>query len=1177
MTRAGSLELSVAAPAARPLTVCPRKCRRGVRSRAARVRRRQLWCDRVLDARDDESVETFFGDCVDAPRGDGRTNSGFDNPGRIAQTPIPASNLGNYDAGHFSVSGSRRLYGQHVIAETVHREVLQGENVSGKSGRTAQTPMLRRNFENSEAEHFSLSCPRRLECDHLGALSGDSQSVRGAGIGRFGVREAQGSIVPGQNFEFQACGQSQAPTIDVDSSLFHLHVRGFRENYSKIDSLLRLHHQPHFVAITETWLTKATESVSLSGYHLISRLDRRTRQQCGGIAFFALDGYETSIVHIADSPVDERSWHILHSDYGPILVCVWYRRPDYNELDSIRRFDQELGTFMGQCVATICVGDFNVHNEEWLRYSHSTTPEGRELEDVCSTNGLRQHVREPTRGDYLLDLVLSNFASGLTAKVVAGIHDNDHRATIARIKVHIAASSPVRRTVFDFKHADWEHLRAELRDVDWQGFFSSLDADNAALRLTDTILDSARRWIPEKVIFDKLYAHPWLNDDCVEALRRKHAAIGTTDFTTRRDECSTIFREAYRMFVRKTRDELKSLSPSSRGWWKLAGSLLARRGGAEAIPPLLRTDDSWAMTAKEKADEFATVFRDKAVLGDEEVNEYTPLSEHNGASQRGFLRLRVRTVKRLLKRLDASSGTGPDLLPARLLKECFEELALPVTLLARQLVAERRWPLCWRHHWVHPIFKRKSKADAKNYRGVHLTPQLSKVVERAVASLFLPFIDTEGLFGPHQYAYGKGRGYKDALFVNTCTWLLRLEEGFALGLYCSDVSGAFDRVSRTRLCDKLRITGLHPDIVGFLESWLEDREARTIVGGKASRPELLANSVFQGTVLGPPLWNLFFEDTSSTTHKGGYSQTTFADDLNTWRAFGYSGDVSVPAFHRDILDDLKATQSELHVWGRANRVSFDVSKESLHILHRRFPHGNDFKILGVMYDTKLLMHSAARVVATEAGWRLQSLLHAKQFFSMVDLFRLYKSQILSYIESSTSAVYHASTTVVHRIDRVQLRFLREIGCSEFRALAQFRLAPLESRRDISMLGALHRVVLGCAPPQAAALFPVLGVVDEPFRRQFLRHWRPLHNRQMATPVTFASTDVLKRSVFGLVRCYNRLPQEIVDISSVKKIQRRLQLALIGFAKTGAENWQRLFSVQWQRMHRGKFHDLFVGR
>ena len=97
----------------------------------------------------------------------------------------------------------------------------------------------------------------------------------------------------------------------------------------------------------------------------------------------------------------------------------------------------------------------------------------------------------------------------------------------------------------------------------------------------------------------------------------------------------------------------------------------------------------------------------------------------------GFLRLRTRTVKKRLKALDESCGTGPDLLPARVLKKCADVLALPITLLTRKLLREGQWPACWRNHWARSIYKKGNKAEAKNDRGVHLTAQLSKVVERA--------------------------------------------------------------------------------------------------------------------------------------------------------------------------------------------------------------------------------------------------------------------------------------------------------------------------------------------------------------------------------------------------------------------------------------------------------------
>ena len=69
---------------------------------------------------------------------------------------------------------------------------------------------------------------------------------------------------------------------------------------------------------------------------------------------------------------------------------------------------------------------------------------------------------------------------------------------------------------------------------------------------------------------------------------------------------------------------------------------------------------------------------------------------------------------------------------------------------------------------------------------------------------------------------------------------------------------------------------------------------------------------------------------------------------------------------------------------------------------------------------------------------------------------MYKAQVLSYVESGTPALYHAAASVVAGIDHVKLRFQREIGSSEFEDLSNFRFASIKSRRDMAMLGILHK-------------------------------------------------------------------------------------------------------------------------
>ena len=64
-----------------------------------------------------------------------------------------------------------------------------------------------------------------------------------------------------------------------------------------------------------------------------------------------------------------------------------------------------------------------------------------------------------------------------------------------------------------------------------------------------------------------------------------------------------------------------------------------------------------------------------------------------------------------------------------------------------------------------PLYKKGSVFLRTNYRGVHLTAQVSKVVERVIKGMMLPHINDTMAFGPNQFAYTQKKGARDALAV----------------------------------------------------------------------------------------------------------------------------------------------------------------------------------------------------------------------------------------------------------------------------------------------------------------------------------------------------------------------------------------------------------------------------
>ena len=65
--------------------------------------------------------------------------------------------------------------------------------------------------------------------------------------------------------------------------------------------------------------------------------------------------------------------------------------------------------------------------------------------------------------------------------------------------------------------------------------------------------------------------------------------------------------------------------------------------------------------------------------------------------------------------------------------------------------------------------------------------------------------------------------------------------------------------------------------------------------------------------------------------------------------------------------ELRACQSTLHMWGRANGVAFDSAKESMHILARGTAVGSGFVRPGTEFDSKLVVDTAAHACVAECG------------------------------------------------------------------------------------------------------------------------------------------------------------------------------------------------------------------
>ena len=123
----------------------------------------------------------------------------------------------------------------------------------------------------------------------------------------------------------------------------------------------------------------------------------------------------------------------------------------------------------------------------------------------------------------------------------------------------------------------------------------------------------------------------------------------------------------------------------------------------------------------------------------------------------------------------------------------------------------------------------------------------------------------------------------------------------------------------------------------------------------------------------------------------------------------------------------------------------------------------------------------------------------------------------------------------------------------------------------SLLHQQHKVVLHQAVPQYSEfIFPA------PLRNN-PRGWRIAdrrHNKQLYDPIDGTRSRAFQRSLFGLIYCYNLLPQTVIDCNTVSTFQNKLQNCLKRLAASGHPRWPSFFRDGVRTLSITLFHSSF---
>ena len=143
-------------------------------------------------------------------------------------------------------------------------------------------------------------------------------------------------------------------------------------------------------------------------------------------------------------------------------------------------------------------------------------------------------------------------------------------------------------------------------------------------------------------------------------------------------------------------------------------------------------------------------------------------------------------------------------MPGFLLCLLAPSLALPLSIIYQQSLAQLVFPSCWTTAIVVPIYKVKGmETHPSNYRPISLCSTLGKTLERVVKDQLMFIISTTNKLSSVQHEFSQNRSTSTNLSIAEHDIADAINEHEPMEIIAFDFSRAFDRVPHPLLLQKL--------------------------------------------------------------------------------------------------------------------------------------------------------------------------------------------------------------------------------------------------------------------------------------------------------------------------------------------------------------------------------------
>ena len=416
-----------------------------------------------------------------------------------------------------------------------------------------------------------------------------------------------------------------------------------------------------------------------------------------------------------------------------------------------------------------------------------------------------------------------------------------------------------------------------------------------------------------------------------------------------------------------------------------------------SVPNLVH-DGIEANTDREKADLLNQFF---STCWNIEVPLLTYRTEDHFISCPDELLCSEEEVLHFLMQLDTTKATGPDNIPAQMLKETARAVTPSLTKLFNTSMQQCSFPTFWKLANIVPIPKGLSLwSTPTGYRPISLLPIVSKVFEKHIYSLVSSHLHEHCPISDKQWGFQAGKSTTTALITTVHRWLSYLDCGSDIAAVFFDFKKAFATVPHRPLIETLHKMQLNTSIVEWIGSYLTGRSQKVVINGVSSGSTTIISGVPQGSVLGPLLFLIYINDICCLNISS--QMVLYADDLVLYKVI--QNETDFMELQSDIVEVAK--------WVQDNSLTFNTSKcksmlitckmrtmPPLYLNGQVIVQVKKYKYLGVHLSSDLKWDTHITTICHKSK-KLLGLMY-RRFYTTVDpmfLCRLYLSLVRPILE-----------------------------------------------------------------------------------------------------------------------------------------------------------------------------------